>query len=218
MKTILSLLFLSISLSAQGALVLNAGESYSYHFSNLLANGYAPYGTGCPGIHFSLGTLANLGLESGDSLRFEIFSGAPTGTPVYSNTITTASGTPDFFPSDCGIWSDLEGSFRLTAITGSAAINLIQFYISRSLVNGAQLFQVAVYPQNQPTLRLTPSPTALVLRWPTSSVNFTLESRPILAGATNWQVVTNAVQTNNGNCSVTVGYQASPRFFRLRYP
>ena len=220
MKTVLGTVLLLSSLSAQAQLTLNAGESYTYTFTNLPVSSFCNACGGCPHGIVELWSAANLGLESGDQLRLEMFEGVPTGTPILSRTITSTSAPGDFHGLVCGSWQDRQGSFRLTMLSGSAVIQQIRIQSEEFSIspNGYRFYTVDLFPSARPALEILGLPPELIIRWPASAVNFVLEAAPTIP-STNWLVVTNAVQTDgSGMFFVQVDRELPSRFFRLRAP
>jgi hypothetical protein len=68
-----------------------------------------------------------------------------------------------------------------------------------------------------PALTIQLGTNAVVLRWPTNSVTFTLEQNTVL-GTTAWTGVTEPVNVVGPNNEVTTTPLAGQQFFRLRYP
>ncbi len=79
-------------------------------------------------------------------------------------------------------------------------------------------FREGITVQPGPALQVIPSPTAMAVRWPTSATNFVLEATAALSSGSQWEAVTNQVETVDGMFSVTVDYELPARFFRLRKP
>lgn len=212
------LVFLACCLPASSQMVLNVGESYTYQFTNMPATGFLPVGPG-PGAEVWLNSAANLGLEAGDTLRFEMFEGAPTGSPFLTRTLTSASSANDFFVR-VSAWSDRSGSIRLTMLSGTGLIGTIFLYVYEFSIspNGTRVYSLTAAPPPRPSLRIVPFAPGVELRWPTSSSSYVLEAATSLAPPVVWQTVTNARATNSGIISVPVDLAEPRRFFRLQLP
>lgn len=157
-----------------------------------------------------------MGLESGDAILLEMFEGAPGTNLILSRTLTAASSLDDFYAWVSYGWQDLEGSVRLTMLSGSASIS--NFLVSAAKMTsprGVTTYGTSLTFPPRPKLQFVPSPSALALRWPTSGASFVLESTLSLSPPLQWQLVTNPVQTVSNQFSVSVDYGFQSRFFRL---
>jgi hypothetical protein len=211
-----SMALLSVCLPAHCQVTLNAGETYTYQFSTLPRTGFTFFGA--PSGLLALG-VNGPSLQPGDSLRFEMFDDVPSGDPFFSRTVTASSDPSEFFASVSFVWQDLQGSIRLTMVSGSATIDSFSLLVLRVAgPSGLNQYSASVVPEPRPALRLVPSPTALAIRWPASETNFVLEATSGLAPGSQWQTVTNPVETVDGMFSVAVDFEMQARFFRLRKP
>jgi len=204
----------SLCLPVQGQVTLNAGETYTYQFGTLPLIGFSFFGA--PSGQLAVGVDGST-LQPGDSLLIEMFDSTPTGKPIASGTVTSASQPLDFVVSAYGAWDDVQGSIRLTMISGSASINSFNLLVLKVAGSrGLNQYSATIVPEPRPALRMVPSATALSIRWPGSSTNFVLEATPSLSAGSQWQTVTNQVETVDGMFSVTVDPELQARFFRLR--
>jgi hypothetical protein len=80
---------------------------------------------------------------------------------------------------------------------------------------GARILAVA--SASPPRLTITKSNNNVIISWPTSSGNFTLESKAAL-NSTTWSPVGLAPTINGSNFQVVVPIGTGNRFFRLRSP
>jgi len=119
-KNIILSFLLTTSAFGQGIL-LNAGDSYTYQFDSLPFEGFSIYGT--PRAFFSLPIFPS-DLGPSGSLRFEMFEDTPGGVPIFSRTLTTASSILDTSGTVPNAWADVQGSIRLTMLSGSITVNV----------------------------------------------------------------------------------------------
>jgi hypothetical protein len=155
MKTSLSLLLLSFSLSAFGqGVLLGPGDSFSYSFSTL---NYAGDISGAgPRANFTAFFVGDL-LDPGESVRLELFESSGFGSPVSSRNVTTLSTAQSkaevllTASYSWGLpWQDFEGAVRLTMLSGSARLGSVGAYTTR----GTGLYSV---------LTPVPEPSSLTL-------------------------------------------------------
>jgi lysophospholipase L1-like esterase len=69
-----------------------------------------------------------------------------------------------------------------------------------------------------PSLSITPAGDNVLFSWPTNGGNFTLYSTTNLADTASWTTVSAAMQTNDGQITVTQALDADAKFFRLQQP
>jgi GDSL-like Lipase/Acylhydrolase family len=69
-----------------------------------------------------------------------------------------------------------------------------------------------------PSLSITPAGDNLLFRWPTNGGGFTLYSTTNPAETASWTTVSAAMQTNDGQITVTQSVDSSAKFFRLQQP
>lgn len=125
---------------ATGQILLNAGDSFTFEFTHFdfQANGLA-------GPSARVG-LVFQGFSGSDSLRFEAFEDTPPQAPIYSTTLSAGGGSPDFtFGSG---WQDLQGSFRVTMVSGSATLQ--EFFGSVVKADG-ELYSLKVAAVPEPS-------------------------------------------------------------------
>jgi len=210
----LLLMALIVCPAARGQLILNTGDTYTYQFNTLPRTGDTTLGipSGMLGLN-----IPQSSLQPGDALRFEIFEGAPVGTPVLSRTVTESSEPVERLGIADGAWQDLQGSIRLTMISGSAVLeNFAILAFTPAGPGGLNQYSLSIVPEPRPSMIIIAFPSGLSVRWPTSATNFVLEATPVLAPPVPWQPVTNTVEILNGMFAVTVDYQMPSRFLRLR--
>ena len=61
------------------------------------------------------------------SVGYELFEGQPVGSPVVSGTFLAGNPHLTFGANAVNLWQDLEGSFRITILSGSQEIDHISF-------------------------------------------------------------------------------------------
>ena len=121
-KLILTLLFM-LSSSLSHAVTIADGESFDFTFTNIAFFGDT---TATAGISANFNLFGDE-LVAGDSLRLELFEDSSADS-AFLTTVFSAPGngfgvgTIDLTPR---YWTDLQGAFRLTAISGS--VNLDSF-------------------------------------------------------------------------------------------
>ena len=139
-----SLLITPLGTNAQ--LTMNSGDTYVYRFESLQYMGTAivPPAAGYYNLLFD-----NASVNSGDSLRMELFEGLAEGTPVAERIVNVGSDVP-FLQSDTA-WTDHEGSIRLTALSGSFTINQIDIVRKDNAPNGIDIHQLTFTPVPEPS-------------------------------------------------------------------
>jgi len=143
---------IALSLTCTGQLQLNTGETYTYQFDTLpLTFQFPPEG------HFFNGrvsvSLNPATIETGDSLRLDMFENNLGEAPICS---TTLSGNGVCTANLA--WQDLQGVFRLTMLSGSVEVSRISLQVvtSTTFQPGAGEYDLAFTPVPEP------SPTALL--------------------------------------------------------
>jgi len=140
MRTLLTVgLAAAIPFVASSQVLLNAGDSFTYEFTNF---DFQAHGLTGPSARVGLGLQ---GFSGTDSLRFEAFENTPAQPAIYSTTLTPA-GYPDF--TFGAAWQDLEGSFRVTMLSGSAT--LTDFFGS-VVTTGGDLYSLKVTVVPEPS-------------------------------------------------------------------
>lgn len=143
-------LWLSILFRGFGqGVLLNTGDSYAYQFSSLPFGGFSTSGN--PRAYFSLPIFPS-DLGPSGTLRFEMFEDTPNGIPIFSRTLTMSSSIWDTDGTVPNAWADIQGSIRLTMLSGSIAINV--FSLQAMIPAGTSGFNVyggRVYPIPEPS-------------------------------------------------------------------
>jgi hypothetical protein len=109
---------------ASSQILLNEGESFSLYFPTLPITGYDPQFQPFPinGLYVYLNSSS---FGPGDSVLMQMFESQATGSPVSQYTMFPG-GIP-LFQNPSG-WTDLEGSIRVTALTGSVVLDHLEIF------------------------------------------------------------------------------------------
>ena len=83
---------------------------------------------------------------------------------------------------------------------------------------GAQLWLVAVQGAPSPSLKAQVYGNEVVVSWPTSATNFTLEATSDLSANASWAPVSNAPVVVNSQNTITNTISGPVRYYRLRKP
>jgi hypothetical protein len=128
------------SVSAKSQLVLNQGDVWTHTFNSLpltgTTNSFLTSAQGVFEFHVQAGTL-----QSGDTLRYDMFENGASETPICSQTI--AFGSP--LTATCSspnAWADLQGVIRLTMLSGSLTVDNVHL---EAIVSGPSLSSFNVY-------------------------------------------------------------------------
>jgi hypothetical protein len=162
MKKLLIAALAAGTFTAEAQLTMNAGDTYVYHFDTLQYMGTAivPPAAGYFNLIFDGATV-----NSGDSLRMELFEGLAEGTPAAERTITPGTDLP-FLQLDTA-WTDREGSIRLMALAGTFTITQID--ITRKNDNaptGIDIYHLRFTPVPEPsTAAVAATGVVLVAAW-----------------------------------------------------
>jgi hypothetical protein len=203
MKVLALLLLLVLCRHAHS---MDAGATYTYRFEtlDLIFDGQ-------PTNNFA---WISIRLIHGDSpepfvLRYELFEGPPSGTPILSNVFVS---TPTRFNYTDGIsnaWQDLDGSVRFTMVSGSARFHIPTFRVQRD-------GDIYISPLLRLPLTISRRSDAVDIRWLTNgSKYYSLQMRERLNDA-EWIGVTNSPVVVGGEKVVTLPLSNAPTgFFRL---
>jgi hypothetical protein len=83
---------------------------------------------------------------------------------------------------------------------------------------GAQLYLVAVQSQPAPPLQIQASGSNVVVSWPTSAVNYSLEMTSRIIQSNTWAAVTNMPSVTGSQNTVTNPISPGNLFYRLKKP
>jgi hypothetical protein len=127
---------------SQGVL-LQAGDLYTCDFSNLQFQFHVP-----SGVPYNPLTRVLLGKQNfSGSFLLEAFEDNSTQPPLFSTNVT--SQTPvstDFYFGPA--WQDLQGTIRVTMLSGSMNLNLLMATVTTS---GADVYSQTVTPTPEPS-------------------------------------------------------------------
>lgn len=154
MKTLLNhwlgvALFLGLVFNsqAQGVLTLNAGDSWTYHFTNL---DFVETRTRSGSIGLDGGGLFSVAYSTtGENPEYlcELFEGQSPADPLYSFSQPVAGV---FLPLNA--WNDLEGSIRFSVLSGSYTLESLIVSVHRPVsLSSYDVFQGIVMPVPEPT-------------------------------------------------------------------
>lgn len=225
MRTIfLACVGLSIACSVGNAQVtLSAGSSYTYRFSTLPFQRNVTFGIAEPSgalfLYADPAFPSQLGQTN--SYQVEMFEGEPNQNPILSRVITGKSSIHDTNYRVPNSWGDLQGSIRVTAISGSIVLNGFSFQASTAaspagfdVYSTDRIFLPG--PPPPPVLSILSSGTSIVLSWPVSGEDFILQANSSVGSEGEWKPLTNAVVQNGQTMSVTLEGIAAGRYFRLK--
>ena len=149
MTALLAIILSVICSAARGQLVMNAGDSYTHHFTTL------PFGHNetvlhlSPGAHFVL-QFDNATVDSGDSLLMEMFEGSAAEPAVWQQTLSGPAWIP--LLSSSTVWADHQGAVRVTALAGSFVINELIMQRNEPVIGGSfDVYQLRVTPVPEPS-------------------------------------------------------------------
>lgn len=166
------------------------------------------------------GMLVELGpdvLMPGERLSAEVYD--EMGGLVYSTTFTNAyqrTNATWFLVAYAPHALPHQGNARLIMDVGELDVESI---VVRSVGNDFyHQCEGMIAPEARPVLVASPSPAALMFQWPTSAVDFVLESALDLSPPARWEPVKGEMVISNEMYSTRVEYEAGSRLFRLKRP
>lgn len=208
-------------LDGQAQLVLNAGESWCYHFSSIAQTGSVSAFVESPNGSFAV-ALDSASFQPGDKLRYEMFESNLSEEPLCSGLLSSAPP----FGATCqasGSWQDLAGVVRLTAVSGSLSVTGITLRIVKAgvslssyEVHATNVVPVA-WPAGSISLSAVGQPGRTILSWPQANAdNFYLQGATNLLAPIIWRNVTNTAYPIGGAYYVTNDTTGANQFFRLQ--
>ena len=209
-RAIFALLLIS-TLGVRSQITLNEGDSYVHHFDTL------PW-VSALGADQQLGgyTIMFSRFDPGSIVRCDIWESQIIAPAAYSMLITEPSENSALFSN---LWNDLEGTFRLTVVTGTVTISKLLIGVYQQQGGPyAEAFFGGEFDVNPPPLRIDLlSLNGLRVSWLTNgAAGYFLESANQIDSSI-WDAVTNlptVVAKQNLVTLSTTG--ATARFFRLR--
>lgn len=144
---IIALLAFSLAAKGQG-IILNAGDSYTYEFSNLPDYNTTQYVFLGAQAAFSLDPSS---LSPGYQMRFEVFENSVSDTPLFSSI---CSASNQFVGADLpGDMLDLQGVVRFTMLAGSARVAWFDLAVFKPLqTGGSDVYFQQVVPTPEPSV------------------------------------------------------------------
>ena len=201
-------------------LVLKSGESYTYRFDSLPFQGNSTFGIAGPsGTLFAyIDPSFPQSLGPANSYKVELFEDTTDGVPIFSRTITSSSSIYDTDYRTTNAWGDLQGSIRVTAVSGFITLSGFSLQAIRtSAAGGFDIYATdRIFLPAPPILSIVQSNAFAIVQWATSATNFVLEASSSMVQPISWEVVTNAVVSTGNVFSVTLALSESGRCFRLR--
>ena len=143
-KQLLILVFM-MSASITHATTIAEGESFDFSFTDIAFFG-STNALSSIGVSFR---LLDDEITLGDSLRLELFEDTPTGD-AFATTTFIAPGNGFGFGTIDGLfdyWQDLQGSFRLTALTGSVNLDTFTLSVNRNGERYTQSYEATSVPE-----------------------------------------------------------------------
>ena len=215
-RLILFSLLLATVLVGHAQLVLNPGDVWTYSFSTMGFNSTTIRSGGQP--NYGLLTMTFSSFPSGATLQYEMFEGAPAGSSFRSGLITSG-GT--FSTGPANTWQDLNGSVRLSMLTGACTVASVAFGAGLSNPQNPQN-RIDTYSAGA---SLTSPPPRLVVRrltnaaevswWTNGTAGFVLERTNVLPmTVTTWPTAPSPVTISN-RYAVSVS-ATGQSYFRLR--
>jgi len=208
----------SACFGADGQLLLNPGDQWTYQFDVLPRTGSTNAFLATPGGSFEF-TINGSTLQDGDSLAYEMFESTMNETPIFSGTVSFGSALTRVCDV-AGAWQQLHGAIRFRMISGSVTVDRVML---QAIVVGPSLSSYEVYsssfvpgPGPRMSAALVGSATVQIT-WPTNFTDHVLEYATNLP-ATVWDPVTNQVATIGDRFSVTLETDAAQRVYRLHIP
>ena len=133
--------------------VLSAGDSWSYHFTNMdnVGTQSFPGGVLFPALFSFTITDMNTGGGLGSEMTFELFEGQPGDGSLGSGNWFSGGSTQ--LGMTTAAWQDLEGSVTFTVDSGAYSIDSFTFTVYSPTADPTiyDIFQTSVTPAPEPT-------------------------------------------------------------------
>ena len=125
-----------------------------------------------------------------------------------------------FAPAPAGPYNTLLGAFRGVNPNGNWSLYVTDDHgVDSGVIAGGWRLNIQTMPGAQtPTLAISRAGANLILSWPDTFGNYTLESTPALGAGAVWNPVGGTVVQGGGFYSVTVSRGVGNGFYRLRGP
>src|SRR5262245_19828664 len=112
---------LGAGLSAEGQLLLNQGDSWTYQFGSLPFRGAT--NAFLTTVHGEFGfRLGNGSFQTGDMLAYDMFENNASEVPICSQTLSAAP-SGDVVCTSPDAWQDLQGVVRFRMLSGSVTVD-----------------------------------------------------------------------------------------------
>src|SRR6267378_6208385 len=142
---------LAICLEARSQMTLTSGGYYTYQFGSLPFEGVLTFGIAEPFGSFSL-PISPSDLGPNGALKFELFEDAPSGVPIFTHTLTSSSGLDETSAKVTGAWGDVQGSIRLTMLSGTATIDIFSLEaVTPASPVGFNVYATRIHPVPEPS-------------------------------------------------------------------
>ena len=202
--------------SSSAQLALNRSDVWVYSFDELpFAGEYKIFPGDLREAVFSF-TIAPGSFESGSVLNYEVFEGAPAGTPRTSGSVAVEPAQPVTVRSSF-TWQDVAGSVKFTMVTGSCVVASME--LGARVPNSPTYFNV--YSTNftpaplAPRLGVARHSNAVQLSWWTNGASgYVLEATNVLRSGL-WPTALPAPTILDRRYIVTVSLEVEG-YFRLR--
>lgn len=202
-----------------GQLRLTTGDSCTCSFG---PTNFSLFPTGPGSFHPVFGEalirLYETSLPAGTVLRYEMFESGPMERPLCVGLMTETNASVSVAGCDVdNAWADLQGTVRLTMVSGSVTLHSVSLQVGRFFDGQYQRWQGGL-PSVAIDGRLNIGKVAnhqVQITWPTNAIGFVLERAFILPSAA-WSPVTNDVTRVDGQFSVLMTSDDGQALFRLR--
>lgn len=171
----------------------------------------AAYGTAC-------GQDVSGKLQVGQTYTWSAWLRASVASTIFMNVALAGPGGS----SSASIPKSISTTWTLYSTTFSASFSGA---LTSSIVSiQAERFALTVFlddvsiTNSSPVLGLARTNQSVLLSWPTTATNYTLQTTTNLAAPITWAAVTNTVQSNAAAFSLTLPGTNPSRFFRLQKP
>ena len=211
MKIIRLLVAFLLLTAARGncQVVLQGGDWFTYQFTNLVFQNNSTTGIAGPSgavfLYVEPSDPARLGPTN--SYKVEMFEDTTAQAPFLVRTITDASSVFDIDYRATNVWGDLQGSIRVTALTGSVTLHGFSFQaIKQGNPDGFDVFGTdRIFLPAPPLVSVVSSGSKITFSWPETGTNFVPEKTSSLIPPVSWSPVSNAVVSDGGTQSVAIG-------------
>lgn len=146
MKEILTVALLAVCLPANCQLVLNAGDTFTYAFNTLPLETIVP--TSPQDVPSGMFTLFYVIAPAGASVHYDVFENTAAEAPIFSGAADSLA--PLVHCEIPGAWQDLQGTIRVTMVSGSAIVDFVNFRVNSPRDASTQNIFNAIIPVPEP--------------------------------------------------------------------